>query len=79
LCDGIRTAQRSFTSLPLGRPFFQIEVLADSLHFPLAKLFVVDGSQRSAHSNAYFFGLCGKRIVIYDTLIEQVMCVHKHI
>lgn len=50
-----------------------IEQLAASLHFPLQKLFVIDGSKRSAHSNAYFYGLpCGsKRIVLYDTLIEQ--------
>ena len=30
-----------------------IEELAGSLRFPLKKLFVVDGSKRSAHSNAY--------------------------
>lgn len=30
-----------------------IEALAASLSFPLKKLFVVDGSRRSAHSNAY--------------------------
>jgi len=32
--------------------------------FPLTKLFVIDGSKRSAHSNAYFFGFFkNKRIV----------------
>ena len=42
------------------------------LKFPLTKLYVVDGSQRSSHSNAYFYGFFkNKRIVIYDTLIEQ--------
>lgn len=47
-----------------------IERLAASLHFPLAKLYVVEGSKRSAHSNAYFYGLWGsKRIVLYDTLL----------
>ena len=30
-----------------------IEALAGSLKFPLKKLFVIDGSKRSAHSNAY--------------------------
>ena len=30
-----------------------IEDLAGSLKFPLTKLFVIDGSTRSAHSNAY--------------------------
>jgi len=33
----------------------------------------VDGSKRSSHSNAYFYGLgSNKRIVIYDTLINQM-------
>ncbi|CRK11994.1 hypothetical protein BN1708_002398, partial [Verticillium longisporum] len=36
------------------------------------QLYVIDGSKRSAHSNAYFFGLPWKKhIVIYDTLIEK--------
>jgi len=34
----------------------KIEALAASIDFPLYKLFVVDGSKRSAHSNAYFYG-----------------------
>lgn len=32
----------------------------------------MDGSQRSAHSNAYMYGFFkNKRIVLYDTLVEQ--------
>lgn len=47
-----------------------IEALAASLKFPLAQLYVVEGSKRSAHSNAYFYGLWGsKRIVLFDTLL----------
>lgn len=50
----------------------KIEALASSLAFPLKKLFVVDGSRRSAHSNAYMYGFFkNKRIVLYDTLLEQ--------
>jgi STE24 endopeptidase len=50
----------------------KIEGLAASLNFPLKKLFVVDGSKRSSHSNAYMYGFCkSKRIVLYDTLIKQ--------
>lgn len=50
----------------------QTEALAKKLKFPLHELFVIDGSKRSAHSNAYFFGLPWKKhIVIYDTLIEK--------
>lgn len=49
-----------------------VESLAKSLEFPLHELYVIDGSKRSAHSNAYFFGLPWKKhIVIYDTLIEK--------
>ncbi|KAI9748257.1 MAG: hypothetical protein M1815_003413 [Lichina confinis] len=49
-----------------------VEALAKRLNFPLNSLFVIDGSKRSAHSNAYFFGLPWKKhIVIYDTLIEK--------
>jgi STE24 endopeptidase len=33
------------------------EELAKQLKFPLGKLWVIDGSKRSAHSNAYFYGL----------------------
>lgn len=49
-----------------------VEGLARRLHFPLKELYVIDGSKRSAHSNAYFYGLPWKKhIVIYDTLIEK--------
>ena len=49
----------------------KIETLAASINFPLTKLFVVDGSNRSAHSNAYMYGFHkNKRIVLYDTLIN---------
>ena len=49
-----------------------VENLAKKLKFPLKELYVIDGSKRSAHSNAYFFGLPWKKhIVIYDTLIEK--------
>ncbi|CAF1028333.1 unnamed protein product [Rotaria sordida] len=48
-----------------------IETLAAKINFPLAKIYVVEGSARSAHSNAYFYGFFkAKRIVLYDTLIK---------
>lgn len=50
----------------------KIEALAGSLKFPLTKLFLIDGSTRSAHSNAYMYGFFkNKRIVLFDTLVEQ--------
>ena len=33
------------------------EALAQKLKFPLKHLYEIDGSKRSSHSNAYFFGL----------------------
>lgn len=42
------------------------EELARKLKFPLGKLWVIDGSKRSAHSNAYFYGLpWAKQIVSF--------------
>lgn len=36
-------------------------------------LFVMDGSKRSAHGNAYFTGFgAAKRVVFFDTLIEKL-------
>merc|ERR1712226_1335477 len=47
--------------------------LAEQIKYPLTKLFVMDGSKRSSHSNAFMFGFGNnKRIVLFDTLIEQV-------
>lgn len=51
----------------------RIYALADRLKYPLTKLFMMDGSKRSSHSNAFMFGFGkNKRIVLYDTLMNQV-------
>ena len=60
-----------FDPLPAGSLHDKIEALARRLRFPLSKVFVMDGSKRSSHSNAYFFGFFTKRIVLFDTLIAQ--------
>ncbi|KAF9582564.1 hypothetical protein BGW38_000053 [Lunasporangiospora selenospora] len=61
-----------FTTLPEGELRTMIESLASRIHFPLTKLYVIDGSKRSGHSNAYFYGFFkNKRIVLYDTLLEH--------
>ena len=50
----------------------KIEGLAESINFPLTKLWVVKASNRSSHSNAYFYGFFkNKRIVLFDTLFEH--------
>ena len=60
-----------YTALPEGELKQRIEQLAASIDFPLKKLFVVEGSKRSTHSNAFFFGFYkNKCIVLFDTLIE---------
>ncbi|ORX33273.1 metalloendopeptidase [Kockovaella imperatae] len=60
------------TPLPEGELRTRVENLAAKLKFPLNHLYVIDGSKRSGHSNAYFYGLpWSKHIVIYDTLMEQ--------
>lgn len=47
--------------------------LADRTGFKANTILVIDGSKRSAHSNAFFAGFGRfRRIVLYDTLIEQM-------
>ena len=61
-----------YVSMPEGQLRTDIEALAASVEFPLYKLFVVEGSKRSSHSNAYFYGFYKfKRIVLFDTLLEE--------
>ncbi|XP_026733501.1 CAAX prenyl protease 1 homolog [Trichoplusia ni] len=61
-----------FVPLPDGSLRKGIENLASRLNFPLSQVYIVEGSKRSAHSNAYFSGLFGaKRIVLFDTLLEK--------
>ncbi|BGO93116.1 hypothetical protein NBRC10512_003301 [Rhodotorula toruloides] len=63
-----------FTPLPTDSPFCApIKELADKLSFSLSKIWVIDGSIRSSHSNAFFMGVPGlpKHIVLYDTLLER--------
>lgn len=60
-----------FTPLEDGTLKTRIEDLAKQVKFPLSKLFLVDGSKRSSHSNAYFTGMpWSKRIVLFDTLVD---------
>ena len=50
-----------------------IQSLLDRCGFVSKGLFVMDGSKRSAHGNAYFTGIGkNKRIVFFDTLIEKL-------
>lgn len=51
----------------------RINALLARTGFASRGVFVMDGSRRSAHGNAYFTGLgAAKRIVFFDTLIERL-------
>ncbi|HKO66838.1 MAG TPA: M48 family metallopeptidase [Burkholderiaceae bacterium] len=52
----------------------RIGALLSRTGFQSKGVFVMDGSRRSAHGNAYFTGLGrAKRIVFFDTLIERLL------
>lgn len=61
-----------------------IEEFSSKAGFKLKNIYVIDGSKRSTKANAYFTGLGSKkRIVLYDTLInelttEQIVAVLAH-
>ena len=62
-----------FSPLTDGALVERIEKLLTRCGFRSKGLFVMDGSKRSAHGNAYFTGLGNnKRIVFFDTLIERL-------
>ena len=49
-----------------------INAMARECDFPLTELKVMDGSRRSAKSNAFFMGIGkNKKIALYDTLIAN--------
>jgi STE24 endopeptidase len=51
----------------------RVQTLMQRCGFAAKGLFVMDGSRRSAHANAYFTGLgAAKRVVFYDTLLERL-------
>jgi STE24 endopeptidase len=51
----------------------RIENLMQRTGFASSGLFVMDGSKRSAHGNAYFSGFgAAKRIVFFDTLLSRL-------
>jgi STE24 endopeptidase len=62
-----------FSPLPEGPARDRIEALLARCGFANRGLFVMDGSRRSSHGNAYFTGFGkAKRIVFFDTLLERL-------
>ncbi|MGD9301959.1 MAG: M48 family metallopeptidase, partial [Desulfobacterales bacterium] len=61
-----------FTPLEAGELKSAILSYADSIKFPIENVYVMDGSKRSAKSNAFFTGFgAHRRIVLFDTLIRR--------
>jgi STE24 endopeptidase len=51
----------------------RVQALMQRCGFAAKGLFVMDGSRRSAHGNAYFTGLgASKRVVFFDTLLQRL-------
>ncbi len=62
-----------FTPLDDGDLKDSLSKLADKLSFRTKGIYIMDGSKRSGHSNAYFTGIGkSKRIVLYDTLVSSL-------
>ena len=62
-----------FEPLREGELRQRILALAEQIGFTTSGIYSMDGSRRSAHSNAYFTGIGkAKRIVLFDTLIDQM-------
>lgn len=64
----------TFTPLEPSHSLYpKIQKLCEQTHFPTKKVYTVDGSKRSSHSNAYVIGFGKlKRIVIFDTLLKDL-------
>jgi STE24 endopeptidase len=62
-----------FSPLPDASLAERVSALMERCGFRAKGLFVMDGSKRSAHSNAYFTGLgAAKRVVFFDTLLARL-------
>jgi len=62
-----------FEPLPDEALKSRVQSLMQRCGFAAKGLFVMDGSRRSAHANAYFTGLgAAKRVVFFDTLLKRL-------
>ena len=62
-----------FEPLPDEALRARVQALMQRCGFAAKGLFVMDGSRRSAHGNAYFTGLgAAKRVVFFDTLLQRL-------
>jgi STE24 endopeptidase len=62
-----------FTPLTQGDLATRVSDLLQRTGFRSSGLFIMDGSRRSSHGNAFFTGFGGaKRIVLFDTLVNRL-------
>lgn len=62
-----------FTPLEEGTLKEKIMNYSEKVKFPVANIFIIDGSKRSSKANAFFTGFGkNKRIALYDTLKEKL-------
>jgi STE24 endopeptidase len=62
-----------FTPIGEGELRSRIAALLERTGFKSTGLFVMDGSRRSSHGNAFFTGFgAAKRIVLFDTLVNRL-------
>ena len=62
-----------FTPVPDGELRSRIQSLLERCGFNASAVYVMDGSRRSAHGNAYFTGFGrNKRVVFFDTLLDTL-------
>lgn len=62
-----------FTPLAEGELHARVADLLERTGFRSSGLFIMDGSKRSSHGNAFFTGFgAAKRIVLFDTLVNRL-------
>ena len=63
----------TFTPLEDGELRKSIDEFSKKVNFPIGRIDVMDGSRRSAHSNAYFSGFGkSRRIALFDTSLINI-------
>ena len=61
------------TPITEGEVSARVKALLERCGFKARGVFLMDGSKRSSHGNAFFAGFGGaKRIVLFDTLVERL-------
>lgn len=62
----------TYTLLPEGVLRTEILELSRKLDFPVKDVYTMDGSKRSAHSNAFLLGFWSSSVVLYDNMVKDM-------